>query len=93
MSAAREGARYAAVHCRPDATTGCTNSLISTKVTNSAVGYPVGPGSPSADRTCDSTNIGQPVTVSWSQNIPVQIAFFGTYTMSPTIKAVFRCEQ
>ena len=93
MSAAREGARYAAVHCRPDSSTGCTNTLIATKVQNAAVGYAIGPGSPSEDIMCGNTNVGQTVTVSWQQNITVNIAFFGTYTMSPTLRAAFRCES
>jgi Flp pilus assembly protein TadG len=93
MSAAREGARYAAVHCRPDSSTGCTNTLIATKVQNASVGYSVGPGSPSEDIACSNTTVGQPVTVSWQQNITVNIAFFGTYTMSPTLRAAFRCES
>jgi Flp pilus assembly protein TadG len=93
MSAAREGARYAAVHCRPDSSTGCTNSLIATKVQSTAVGYSIGPGSPSASITCDNTTVGQQVMVSWQQNIQVDIAFFGTYTMRPTLRASFRCES
>ena len=93
MSAAREGARYAAVHCRPDSSTGCTNTLIANKVQATAVGYTVGPGSPSADVTCSNTNVGQEVTVSWQQDIQVNIAFFGTYTMTPTLRASFRCES
>src|SRR6185503_19473961 len=39
--AAREGARYAAVRCAPDSSTGCTNALVSSKVTGAAVGYPI----------------------------------------------------
>ena len=92
-SAAREGARYAAIHCRPDSSTGCTDTLIAAKVQTAAAGYPIGPGSPSESITCSNTTVGQPVTVSWQQNITVNIPFFGTYTMTPTPSASFRCES
>jgi Flp pilus assembly protein TadG len=93
--AAREGARYAAVRCSPDSTTGCTNDLIASRVNASAVGYPVGPGSPSADTVCSASNIGAPVTVSWSQNITVDIPFLpgmSPITYTRLVKGVFRCE-
>ena len=55
-NAAREGARYAATHCRPQSVTGCTNALIFQRV-DAAVpdAYAVGPGSPScsdASKVC-----------------------------------------
>ncbi len=90
VSAAREGARYAAVHCQPDATS-CTNVMIATKVESAAVGYPIGPGSPAADIDC-TTNPGTPVTVSWTQTVPIQIPLLPDLTKSVLIKAVFRCE-
>jgi Flp pilus assembly protein TadG len=93
MGAAREGARYAAVHCRPDSSTGCSNAMIATKVQAAAVGFPIGPGSPSENIACSNTTVGQPVIVSWQQNITVDIPFFGTYTMTPTVRASFRCES
>lgn len=76
----------------PDSTTGCTNALITTRVQNAAAGYPIGPGSPAADITCSTTNIGMPVTVSWEQDIKISVLFWKDYTFTPTIKAVFRCE-
>jgi len=93
--AAREGARYAAVRCQPDSSTGCTNALIAAKVTAAAVGYAIGPGSPTEDVACSDSTIGQSVTVIWSQDIPVNIPFVpglnpATYTR--TVKGVFRCE-
>jgi Flp pilus assembly protein TadG len=93
--AAREGARYAAVRCAPDSSTGCTNALIAAKVTNAAVGYPIEPGSPSADIVCTQTNIGANVTVSWNQDITVNIPFvpgLNPATFTRHVKAVFRCE-
>jgi hypothetical protein len=90
ISAAREGARYAAVHCEPDALS-CTPTLISNKVHSAAVGYPIGPGTPAADIDC-VPNPGSPVTVSWSQTIPIQVPLLPDMTKTVLIKAVFRCE-
>src|SRR6266498_3917091 len=47
VSAAREGARFAAVGCYPDIP--CDNTKIADRVRNSAVGYTIGPGSPAAN--------------------------------------------
>jgi Flp pilus assembly protein TadG len=90
VSAAREGARYAAVRCEPDSSTGCTNALIATRVTNAST--MALSGSPTANITCTSSTIGQLVTVSWSQNLSYSIPFFGSQTYSKTIQAAFRCE-
>jgi Flp pilus assembly protein TadG len=91
--AAREGARLAAVRCAPS--TSCTNAQIAARVSAAAVGYPIGPGSPSADVVCSNATVGQLVTVSWAQNITIDIPFVpglnpGTFTR--TVKGVFRCE-
>jgi Flp pilus assembly protein TadG len=91
--AAREGARYAAVRCYPDSP--CDGTDIETRVTNAAVGYAVGPGTPSADITCDGTNVGAEVTVSWEQDIEVNIPFLpglNPITYTRTMQGVFRCE-
>ena len=88
-SAAREGARYAAVHCRPDASV-CTNTLIATRVQNAAIGYPIG-GSPTANRDC-VTSPGQQVTVSWVQPIQMRVPFLPPYNLSVTVAGTFRCE-
>jgi Flp pilus assembly protein TadG len=96
VGAAREGARYAAVRCVPDSLTGCTNTLIQTKVTNTAVGYPIGGSgggtSPTEDIVCSGSTIGQSVTVSWVQPITLSVPFWKTVTVLKTMKAVFRCE-
>lgn len=89
-SAAREGARYAAVHCAPDAEV-CTDGLIAARVEAAAVGYPIGPGNPTADVDC-STNPGIPVTVSWLQHITIQIPLMPDLSRDVTISGVFRCE-
>lgn len=93
--AAREGARYAAVRCAPDSSTGCTNALIAAKVNSAAVGYPIGPGAVTADRVCSDSTLGQNVTVSWSQHITVNVPFvpgLNPATFTRNVKAVFRCE-
>ena len=89
-SAAREGARYAAVHCRPEATV-CTQDLILARVTQAANGNPVGPGTPIADRDCSVTP-GEPVTVSWEQIVPVHIPLVPDLTFTMTVAGTFRCE-
>lgn len=90
VSAAREGARYAAVRCEPDATS-CNNALIANRVQQAAVGYPIGPGIPTANINC-TTNPGQPVTVSWLQHITIQIPLLPDLSKDATISGVFRCE-
>jgi hypothetical protein len=89
-SAAREGARYAAVHCRPEVTV-CTQDLIVARVTQAANGNPVGPGAPTADRDCSLTP-GEPVTVSWEQIVPVHIPLVPDLTFTMTVAGTFRCE-
>jgi Flp pilus assembly protein TadG len=91
--AAREGARLAAVRCAP--TPPCTNAQIAARVNAAAVGYPIGPGSPSANVVCSNETVGQLVTVSWAQNITVDIPFvpgLNPATFTRTVKGVFRCE-
>jgi Flp pilus assembly protein TadG len=90
VSAAREGARYAAVHCRPEATS-CTDTLIANRVSQSANGNPIGPGSPTADVDC-SVSPGQPVTVSWEQQVPVEIPLLPDMSFTMTVAGTFRCE-
>ena len=89
-SAAREGARYAAVHCRPEAAL-CTSDLIVARVTQAANGSPLGPGTPTADRDCSVTP-GEPVTVSWEQMVPVHIPLVPDLTFTMTVAGTFRCE-
>ncbi len=92
VGAAREGARYAAVRCVPDSTTGCTPALIQSKVNAASAGYTIGPGTPAESIVCSGATVGQSVTVSWTQNIVISIPFWKTVTASPTVTAVFRCE-
>jgi Flp pilus assembly protein TadG len=90
--AAREGARYAAVHCQPDASQ-CTTALIQTRVANAAVGYPIAPGPVTVDRNCDTAiPPGQVVKVSWLQTIPIEIPLLPDLSKTVTISGSFRCE-
>lgn len=90
MGAAREGARYAAVHCQPDASQ-CTTALIQTRVENTAVGNPIAPGPVTVDRDCKLAP-GQIVTVSWTQSIPIVIPLLPDLSKTVTIRGAFRCE-
>lgn len=90
VSAAREGARYAAVHCRPEVTS-CTSALIEARVTQAANGNPVGPGTPAADRDC-VLEPGQPVTVAWDQVVPLEIPLLPDLTFTMNVSGTFRCE-
>ncbi|HET9249949.1 MAG TPA: TadE/TadG family type IV pilus assembly protein [Actinomycetota bacterium] len=89
VGAAREGARYAAVHCRPDALQ-CTQGLIQDRVELAAAGNPVAEAvSVSAD--CSVTP-GTPVTISWAQPIPFVIPLVGDLSVTVDVSGTFRCE-
>jgi Flp pilus assembly protein TadG len=90
VGAAREGARYAAVHCAPQATA-CTPAMISDRVVQAASGNYVGPGIPAADKDC-TTATGEPVTVSWQQSIPIEIPLLPDLSVTRSITGTFRCE-
>jgi len=92
VSAPREGARLAAVRCPP--TPPCGAGDISGAVTGAAVGYTIGPGTPTADIACDDTAAanGDSVTVSWTQHFSIQIPFAPDLSFDRAIEAVFRCE-
>jgi len=90
ISAAREGARYAAVSCQPEGPP-CTVDLITNRVQQAAVGYPIDAPGPVADIDC-ATNPGQPVTVRWVQHIPIVIPLLPDLSKDVTISSVFRCE-
>jgi hypothetical protein len=91
QGAAREGARCAAV-----ASTSDCDPL--TEVQAAADPYPVdGPVAVSVDgggssEGCGPQDAGKDVQVSFQQALEVDIPFWKDVTMTPTIKAVFRCE-
>ena len=84
VSAAREGARVAAVRGTPEE--------VVSRINEAVVGYPIGPGSPALDHTCTEDTVGQSVTVSWLQDVSIQIPFVPDLSRTVNVEAVFRCE-
>ena len=107
VGAAREGARYAAVRCKPDTSTGCTDNLIVTRAFNAmACPQPCTPadvfspelphatdaaGNP---KTCtsDANVVGTEIDVRWTQHFSIQIPFVPDLSFDKEVKGVFRCE-
>jgi Flp pilus assembly pilin Flp len=90
VSAAREGARYAAVHCEPEASE-CTLAMLQDRVTNAANGFPVDTTNFTVSTDCTLTP-GEPVQISWTQDVPLQIPLLPDMTFTKTIEGSFRCE-
>jgi Flp pilus assembly protein TadG len=90
-SAAREGARYVAVHCAPDHTNNCQASFVLTRIQQAAAPNAV-TTAPSVSILDCRTSPGTPTTVSWSQPISIQIPPFINFTVTPTVSGSFRCE-
>jgi Flp pilus assembly protein TadG len=92
LSAAREGARFAAVRCGTSA--GCVPGQVAQKVQDSLTqGYTIDPGPVAASQPpCTANTVGSSVTVSWPQKFIISVPFLPTYTTTVTIKGVFRCE-
>jgi Flp pilus assembly protein TadG len=88
---AREGARYAAVHCEPDASS-CTDGLIQDRIEASIPDYPLTFTAFSAAPNCAASPGTGLVTVTWQETVPVEIPLLGdlSWTFEPT--GVFRCE-
>ena len=90
QGAAREGARCAAVKIDSDCDiqTSIDQAAEPFETTKDAsvsiIGGPSGP--------CTTSTVGQDVQVSWQQNLEVNIPFWNDVTLTPTVKAVFRCE-
>jgi Flp pilus assembly protein TadG len=82
-SAAREGAREAAVRGTADDITSAT--------TDAAAPFTLD-ATPTADRVCDDSSVGERVTVSWVQNFEVELVMAPTINFNRTMKGVFRCE-
>jgi Flp pilus assembly protein TadG len=105
-SAAREGARYAAVRCQPrragDPVAGpCTKSMIVAAINAASsdlaltdasvmVGFGGAAETP-GDYDC-ALHPGQPVSVSWQQTFTFQVPLLSIAPRVRTIKGVFRCE-
>jgi Flp pilus assembly protein TadG len=93
QGAAREGARCAAVQA-----TEFSDCEIQPAIDQAAAPYDpetdatVSIGGSSAPAGCDDANQGEDVQVSWEQPLDINIPFWNDVTVTPTIKAVFRCE-
>jgi len=93
QGAAREGARCAAV-----ASTSDCNIL--TEIDQSAAPFdPQDPidvqllgGGGARPDGCEDADVGEDVQVSWDQPLEINIPFWKNVTVTPTVKAVFRCE-
>lgn len=93
QGAAREGARCAAVQA-----TEYSDCEIQPAIDQAAEPYQtdadatveiLGGGAPEG---CTDADQGKDVQVSWDQSLDINIPFWSDVTMTPTIKAVFRCE-
>ena len=82
-SAAREGARVAAVRG--------TGEEVANAVADAADPYELDE-SPTADKVCDDSTSGEPVTVVWDQNFVFTIGLLPDFDQTLEIKGVFRCE-
>ena len=81
-SAAREGARAAAVR---------TPDQIVASVNDAAAPYSVD-NTPTANIVCDDATVGDRVTVSWSQDFEVELVLAPALTFTREMRGVFRCE-
>jgi len=93
QGAAREGARCAAVQA-----TEFSDCEIQPAIEHAAEPYdPNGTadvkiGTNPAPGGCTDADQGKDVQVSWVQPLDINIPFWSDVTVTPTIKAVFRCE-
>ena len=93
QGAAREGARCAAVQA-----TEFSDCEIQPAIDQAAAPYDPEPdaaveiGGGSAPEGCTDDDQGEDVQVSWEQSLDINIPFWNDVTITPTIKAVFRCE-
>jgi Flp pilus assembly protein TadG len=91
QGAAREGARCAAVA----STSEC---VIQDEIESAAApytpdgGYSITVNGQSRPDGCVANDAGEDVSVSWDQSLDINIPFWNDVTLTPTIKAVFRCE-
>jgi len=82
-SAAREGARVAAVRGSADEVAEATTAAASPYTLD---------GTPVADKTCDDSTSGESVTVTWTQNFTIQVGLLPPLDKNIEIKGVMRCE-
>jgi Flp pilus assembly protein TadG len=93
QGAAREGARCAAVQA-----TEFSDCEIQPAIEQAAEPYELN-GVPAVEiggnnrpEGCTDADQGSDVQVSWDQTLDINIPFWSDVTVTPTIKAVFRCE-
>jgi hypothetical protein len=95
VGAAREGARYAAVHCEPQYSScvspDAPSDAIYQRVLSSANGFPVDQKAFTVSTNCALTP-GDPVVVSWTQPIMLQVPLLPDMSFTKTISGSFRCE-
>jgi Flp pilus assembly protein TadG len=82
-SAAREGARVAAVRGTAEEIRAATELAASPYDLDS---------SPVADKVCDDSTSGQHVTVGWTQNFKISVGLLPPLDKDFEITGVFRCE-
>ena len=82
-SAAREGARVAAVRG--------TGDEVAEAVETAAQPYGLDEN-PTADKVCDDSTHGEPVTVAWDQNFQFSVGLLPDFDQTLEIQGVFRCE-
>lgn len=82
-SAAREGARAAAVR-------GTADEVVDA-VQTAAAPYELDEA-PAADKVCDDATSGESVTVSWDQNFQLTFGLLPDFNQTLELKGVFRCE-
>lgn len=94
QGAAREGARCAAVQA-----TEFSDCEIQPAIDNAAEPYKLSVpdaavqiGGANRPAGCTDADQGKDVQVSWDQSLDINIPFWNDVTVTPTIKAVFRCE-
>jgi Flp pilus assembly protein TadG len=92
QGAAREGARCAAVKIDSDCDIqGAIDQAAEPfETSEDATIQLVGGGA--LPNGCTEQTIGQDVQASWDQQLELNIPFWNEVTVTPTVKAVFRCE-
>ena len=91
QSAAREGARTASVGGEYEAIIDAVTDAVDPYTIDSASEIAVSVEGDSAASTCDD-NVGDAVTVSWTQEFTLDLVFVQFTTPVQTFKGVFRCE-
>ena len=88
-SAAREGARYAAV--RDSSGAGPSTAEVAARIDQASTPYDR-QGSVSVSPACTSATSGDPITVQWTQPFNITMPFVPPIDKDIEIRGVFRCE-